>query len=154
MAASLRSDSGLPVSMLVRQAAAAATLMSSSRSSSVVPALAVGAEHSISVHPDDVIRRLTAEPTALPDRRVRLLCLGAADGPTEGTPLGCYLAEHDSEANDCRGSASWTPDPAKALAFEAAEPAMTCHRAQPKTRPMRPDGKPNRPLTVFAITLH
>jgi len=116
--------------------------------------LTVGADHAIGVHPDVVIRRFTAEPTALPDGCVRLLCLGTADGRTEGTPFGCYLAQYDPEANDGRGSASWTPDPAKALAFESVEAAMMCYRAQPKAHPTRPDGKPNRPLTIFAITLH
>ncbi len=116
--------------------------------------LARGAEHSIDVDLDDVVRRFAAEPAALPDGRVRLLCLGAADGRTEGTPLGCYLAEYDPGANDGQGSASWTPDPAKAMAFESAEAAAMCYQAQPKTRPLRPDGKPNRPLTIFAIAFH
>ena len=89
--------------------------------------LAVGAEHSIGVHFDDVIRRFTAEPAALLDGRVRLLCLGTADGRTHGTPLGCYLAEYDPEANDGLGSASWTLEPAKALAFESAEAATMCY---------------------------
>ena len=28
---------------------------------------------------------------------------------------------------------------------------MACYRAVPRNRPVRPDGKPNRPLTMFSV---
>lgn len=96
-----------------------------------------------------------AEPAAAADGKVRILCLSLADGRTEGIgAVGCYLAHYDPEANGGQGSASWTPDPAEAMAFESGMAAMECYRAQPRARPLRADGKPNRPLTAFMIGLH
>jgi hypothetical protein len=36
------------------------------------------------------------------------------------------------------------------MTFETADAAAACYHAVPHNRPLRPDGKPNRPLTVFA----
>ncbi len=97
-------------------------------------------------------REAGPEP-AVPAERVRIMCISLADGRTEGVPVGCYLAAYDPEAEGGEGSASWTADPAEAMAFGSAIEAMICYRAQPKARPLRPDGMPNRPLTVFSIVL-
>jgi hypothetical protein len=101
------------------------------------------------------IARYAAAPAAVADGKVRILCLSLADGRTEGIPaVGCYLAEYDPEGNSGHGSAAWTPDPGEAMAFESGIAAMECYRAQPRSRPLRADGKPNRPLTMFMIGLH
>lgn len=68
-------------------------------------------------------------------------------------PAGAYLASYDPEANDGQGRASWTEDPARALVFSNAAAAFECYRTVPVNRPIRPDGKPNRPLTLFSIEL-
>jgi hypothetical protein len=81
----------------------------------------------------------------------RLVLVSLADGRTDGIPVGCYLASYDPEANDGNGIASWTPDPAEAMTFPTTEEAAGCYRAVPASRPLRPDGKPNRPLTMFSV---
>jgi hypothetical protein len=63
-----------------------------------------------------------------------------------------YLATYDPEARDGRGDATWTTDRAKARRFADLRAAMECWRQVPKARPVRPDGKPNRPLTAFTVT--
>jgi len=37
------------------------------------------------------------------------------------------------------------------MTFATAEVATECYRAVPYNRPLRPDGKPNRPLTMFSV---
>jgi len=37
------------------------------------------------------------------------------------------------------------------MTFETAEAAAECYHAVPYNRPLRSDGKPNRPLTVFTV---
>ncbi len=81
----------------------------------------------------------------------RLVLVGLADGRTDGIPVGCYLASYDPEADGGNGMASWTSDRAQAMTFHAAEDAVACYRAIPRSRPARPDGKPNRPLTMFSV---
>jgi hypothetical protein len=81
----------------------------------------------------------------------RLFLVSLADGRTEGVPVGCYLARFDPEAADGNGAASWTDDPAQAMTFETAAAAAACYRTVPRNRPLRPDGKPNRPLTTFNV---
>lgn len=82
---------------------------------------------------------------------VLINCVGV--GATFGGdwPVGAYLAAYDPEANGGWGDAAWTADPAEALVFPGMEAAHECYRAVPVSRPVRPDGKPNRPLTIFAI---
>jgi hypothetical protein len=82
---------------------------------------------------------------------IKLVLLSLADGRTEDISVGWYLAAYDPEANDGNGMASWTPDPYKALTFATGIEAAACYRAVPRSRPVRPDGKPNRPLTMFAL---
>ena len=81
----------------------------------------------------------------------RLVLVSLADGRTDGVPVGWYLASYDPEANDGNGIASWTPDPAQAMTFSTAEEAAACYHSIPRNRPLRPDGGPNRPLTMFSV---
>jgi hypothetical protein len=82
---------------------------------------------------------------------VRLVLVSLADGTTNGIPVGCYLAAYDPEGNDGRGVAAWTPDPEKALTFATGADATACYRAVPHSRPVRADGQPNQPLTMFTV---
>lgn len=74
-----------------------------------------------------------------------------ADGRTEGVPVGSYLASYSPEGANGNGVAEWTRDPAEAMTFATAQAGTACYRAGPYNRPLRPDGKPNRPLTVFTV---
>jgi hypothetical protein len=47
-----------------------------------------------------------------------------------------------------------TSDPAEARVWETAADAMAIYREVYKAHPVRPDGKPNRPLTAFSIIIH
>jgi hypothetical protein len=75
-------------------------------------------------------------------------CLGLATG---GGPEGEYLAAFDPEAGDGWGDATFTPEMAQALRFPDFPAAYTFLGTRPTTRPVRPDGKPNRPLTAFTM---
>ena len=87
---------------------------------------------------------------------VRIRCAGLAgttrspDGRPVG-PAGQYLVSCDPEGNDGLGDSEWSPDPARARVFESAAAAVECYRAVPRCRPLRGDGKPNRPLTALHI---
>lgn len=65
--------------------------------------------------------------------------------------VGCYLASFDPQAADGNGAASWTDDAGQAMTFDTAEQAAACYRSIPRSRLLRPDGKPNRPLTIFNV---
>jgi hypothetical protein len=65
---------------------------------------------------------------------------------------GNYLEWADVEAFDGGGDATFTADPAKAMKFESFEAATEFWR-QSERRPFRADGKPNRPLTTFTVTI-
>lgn len=73
----------------------------------------------------------------------------------EGYPVrsGDYLRSYDGEAHEGRGYAVWTRDPALALRFETGAEAMRFWTQQPVSRPLRPDGRPNRPLTAFTVSI-
>jgi hypothetical protein len=73
---------------------------------------------------------------------------------TKGHPwAGAYLKAYDPEAHDGQGFAEWTMDPAEALRFENAVDALEFWRQVPKSRPVRGDGQPNRPLTAYTIAV-
>jgi hypothetical protein len=84
-------------------------------------------------------------------RELRIVLISLVDGQTDGVPVGAYLASYDPEGNDGNGAVIWTRDPAEAMTFANAEAATACYRAVPLNRPLRHDGKPNRPLTKFTV---
>lgn len=71
----------------------------------------------------------------------------------EDVPLGAYLRSYDAEANAGMGEARWTTDPGEAFLFETSTDAFELWRRVPRNRPFRPDGEPNRPLTVFSVAI-
>jgi hypothetical protein len=79
-------------------------------------------------------------------------CWGVA-GPFETTSVGQYLETVDFEAYHGRGFVRWTADPEKAMRFPSAGAAMQFWKTQSKTVPIRPDGKPNRPLTAYHVEI-
>lgn len=79
---------------------------------------------------------------------VLLRCRGLATG---GGPDGEYLEAFDPEAGDGWGFATFTADVGKALRFPDFPTAYRFLGTRPKSRPTRPDGKPNRPLTAFTM---
>jgi len=71
----------------------------------------------------------------------------------QDTLTGEYLKSYDVEAFDGRGSAVFTRYISEAMQFDNSLDAMSHWRRQSKTHPVRPDGKPNRPLTAFTMTI-
>jgi hypothetical protein len=89
----------------------------------------------------------------MPEFVVRFYALEGThvEGPI---PLpGDFLVDYDPEANDGRGSAVWSHDRREAKRFDSAPDAMLYWRQQSRTRPLREDGKPNRPLTACTIAV-
>lgn len=73
------------------------------------------------------------------------------EGMPDGTPTpfdGEYVAAVDFEAGDGRGAVVTTKHPELALHFDTLGEALTFYQTQPKCKPFRPDGEPNRPLTA------
>jgi hypothetical protein len=66
---------------------------------------------------------------------------------------GNYLEWSDPDANSGMGTERWTDDVAKAKRFVDFMAALECWKAQSKTRPFRPDGRLNRPLTAYTVTI-
>lgn len=78
--------------------------------------------------------------------------VGLVDGRTTGAEGG-YIVRCDVEARGGRGALEVTQDPARALHFPDATWALRFVRRQSKTRPLRPDGQPNRPLTAYTVEI-
>lgn len=64
-----------------------------------------------------------------------------------------YLMTCDFEANGGRGFLTVTTDQRCAKRFSSGREALEYWRTQSKTVPLRPDGKPNRPLTAYTIEI-
>ena len=79
---------------------------------------------------------------------------GHVIGDINGKPKpGQFLAHFDPEAMDGMGVAEFTDDRDQAMHFSATATAFEFWRTQSRTCPLRPDGKPNRPLTAFSMTV-
>jgi hypothetical protein len=77
-------------------------------------------------------------------------------GPAFGGPSdldGQYVRTFDPNAREGRGTLTGTPDRDQALKFKDAGDAFAYWRQQSKVRPLRPDGRPNRPLTAYHIEI-
>jgi hypothetical protein len=66
---------------------------------------------------------------------------------------GQYVESYDPEAFDGRGDAKFTRDRNRAKMFATHADAWAFWMQVPKSRPLRADGKANRPLTCFTITV-
>lgn len=60
---------------------------------------------------------------------------------------GWYLEDFDFEAHDGLGLITMTPRISEAKRFEDFGAAIAFWRTSPVCKPLREDGKPNRPLT-------
>lgn len=89
------------------------------------------------------------------DKRVVMRLVSLANG--RSTPCdGQWLKTFDPEANAPNyptGEAVWTADVKEAMVFDDAVKAHRFWRQESQRVPRRPDGQPNRPLTVFTIEL-
>jgi hypothetical protein len=66
----------------------------------------------------------------------------------------CYLASYDVDTDGLGiPSITFTSERSKAMTWATAAEAMECWRQQSKVTPLRPDGRPNRPLTAFSIEI-
>lgn len=66
-------------------------------------------------------------------------------------PDGLLVVGCDVDAYDGLGFAELTADVTKAKTFPNAAAAMAYWRRQSTVRPLRADGKPNRPLTAYTM---
>lgn len=79
-----------------------------------------------------------------------------AAGFANGTPCpheGQFLKSFDHEAHRGQGEGDFTANAAEAMKFKGTTEAFEFWRRQSKTRKLRPDGKPNRPLTSLSIMI-
>jgi hypothetical protein len=77
--------------------------------------------------------------------------LGEADDIMEQyAPI--YLKTFDLEANGGHGAMQCTKDKSEAFKWDSMIDLMMAWKAPSESRPLRPDGKPNRPLTAFSIS--
>lgn len=84
--------------------------------------------------------------------KVHLRILGLADGrPTPDEER--YVVSCDVDAFDGRGLLDTTDDKSRAMAFDSVVEALEYWKRQSTVVPMRPDGKPNRPLTAYHVEL-
>lgn len=70
-----------------------------------------------------------------------------------GKDAALYLKSYDLDADDGRGDVTLTSDPGEALRFKDVREALEAWKAPSTVRPIRPDGRPNRPLTAWTAEL-
>jgi hypothetical protein len=83
-----------------------------------------------------------------------MTCVIQAVGFANGMPCdkaGQYLESFDPDAYGGRGYVTWTPELSKAMRFASVAEAFDMRKCQSAVRPLRPDGKPNRPLTAYIV---
>lgn len=64
-----------------------------------------------------------------------------------------WIENYDVDARGGRGEVNLTTDRAKAMTFPDPGAAMSAWRTQSTVTPLRPDGKPNRPLTAYTVEI-
>jgi hypothetical protein len=70
-----------------------------------------------------------------------------------GEEIGAWLVDDDVDARDGRGTLQLSQDPAEARVFAHIGEALDYWRRPSQKTPLRPDGRPNRPLTAFTVEL-
>lgn len=62
-----------------------------------------------------------------------------------------YLASFDVDARDGRGDVILTGSLARAMRFESQRELFETWQTASTVRPVRPDGRPNKPLTAYTV---
>lgn len=70
----------------------------------------------------------------------------------EGKSTG-FVESYDPSAYKGRGFATFTDDPQRAMKFASPENAYDFMNQVPPELPVRPDGKPNRPIRAFTLEI-
>lgn len=66
---------------------------------------------------------------------------------------GQFLKSVDVNAMEGRGAVVFTDDWSEAMLFDSQAEALMTWRAQSDVTPLRLDGRPNRPLTAFSMSV-
>ena len=66
---------------------------------------------------------------------------------------GQWLKSFNHEAFGGQGHAVFTDDPDEALKFASNAAAFEFWCPQSETKPLRPDGRPNKPLTALTVEI-
>lgn len=66
---------------------------------------------------------------------------------------GIYFKSFDHEYDNGRGLAEFTDDKSEALKFPDMAAALAFWNKQSTVRPLRPDGKPNKPMTATTVDI-
>lgn len=64
----------------------------------------------------------------------------------------CFLKEYDADVDGYNGAIEFTDSIEDAMKFADFAAVMACWKRVSNTVPVRPDGKPNRPLSAFSIS--
>lgn len=83
-----------------------------------------------------------------------IICAGHSGGVIGFDPadVGAYLETYDPDAMGGYGAVTWTRDLQKAKLFAGMAEAMQEWMRTSTARPVRVDGRPNRPLSAYTIT--
>ena len=79
-----------------------------------------------------------------------------AVGFANGVPCphaGQWLRSFDFEAHNGRGFGIFTQRRHRAMKFADTAAALAFWGRQSETKPLRPDGQPNKPLTALTVTI-
>lgn len=74
-------------------------------------------------------------------------CMGSASGARLGVE-GQWLKGYDLERHGGIGWVDFTKDRAQAMRFDDLAAFHAVYKSSPKCKPIREDGRPNRPLTA------
>lgn len=75
----------------------------------------------------------------------------STEEPTEHA--GRFVSRYDPDAHGGLGQVWTTADPRMAIQFISHGEAVAFYRQASTVEPVRDDGKPNRPLTAFTVSI-
>lgn len=99
-----------------------------------------------------VIRKISAPGKSARADESDAVSLAIA-GINNAVVYGDYLEWSDPNAKFGRGDEGWTSDIDRAKKFDTFDAAMKCWNTQSTLVPTRLDGRPNKPLTAYSITM-
>ena len=79
---------------------------------------------------------------------LRIICDAFGDKSVTG-----FVKSFNPDAAAGFGHLVVTPKIEEAQKFDSAADALACWKQQPTVRPLRPDGRPNRPLSAFTCEI-